>query len=401
MKLKGVVQHYAWGGKNYISKLLSINNAEYKPYAEYWMGAHVKAPSLIKSGNMELPLDKVISESPASYLGKKVADKFGNRLPYLFKILDVKDMLSIQVHPTKQAAEKGFAKENKEGIPLTASYRNYKDDNHKPEIMVALTEFWLIHGFKSSAEITRLFQETPEFKPLAPYFENGGYEGLYKYVMELPQQEIDLMLDPLINRLVPLYQADQLSKASPDFWAARAALQNQTAEGSYDRGIFSIYFFNLVHAQPGEGIFQGAGVPHAYLEGVNVELMANSDNVLRGGLTPKYIDVPELLSNLKFEPVTPKILSGAMVSETERVYKSPAADFEVSCIQVTGNQSYQSSQDHAIDIAIVLKGEVEVVAATTNLTLRKGEVFMAAAHTLYAITTEKKATLYKATVPVN
>jgi len=343
-------------------------------------------------------LNEQIAQSPEQFLGTEVARRFANRLPYLFKVLDVKDMLSIQVHPTKAEAEKGFARENEMGVPLSAPHRNYKDDNHKPEIMVALTDFWFLHGFKSEQELNKLFDNNIDLKPLKIYFQQGGYKGLYQHIMELPQLEVNRLLAPLIPKVIRGYQAGALQKDSPDFWAARAAIHDSMNNGNYDRGIFSIYFFNLVNVPPGKGIFQAAGIPHAYLEGVNMELMANSDNVLRGGLTPKHIDVPELLKHTQFEPATPEILEGAQVGDTEKVYKSPAPDFELSCIQVRADHPYQSPAAHATDILIVLEGNAEASFEGGRFALRKGEAFLAQAHVSYYLI--GSATLYKATVPI-
>ena len=398
LKLEGVVQHYAWGGTSFIPELLSIKNTGNQPFAEYWMGAHDKAPSQARLNGNKVPLNELIAQSPEEFLGVEVGRRFANRLPYLFKVLDVKDMLSIQVHPTKAEAEKGFARENEMGVPLSAPHRNYKDDNHKPEIMVALTDFWLLHGFRPAKELATLLDEVPEFHALKVYFEGGNYQRLYQYVMTLSQHEVNQRVHPLLERLMPAYEAGKLEKSSPDFWAARAAIHNPLEAGNYDRGIFSIYFFNLLNVPPGQGIFQAAGIPHAYLEGVNMELMANSDNVLRGGLTPKHIDVPELLRHTRFEPVTPELLEGARVRDTEKVYKSPAPDFELSCIQVRADQSYQSPAVHAIDILIVLEGNAEASFEEGSFALQKGEVFLAQAHVGYHLT--GSATLYKATVPI-
>ncbi|RYZ27358.1 MAG: mannose-6-phosphate isomerase, class I, partial [Chitinophagaceae bacterium] len=148
-KLKGVVQHYSWGGTDFIPQLLGVSNPEQKPFAEYWLGAHPAAPAILESLN--LSLHQFISNHPKEALGDQVAPKFGS-LPYLFKILDVKQMLSIQVHPSKVAAEEEFEKENKAGVAINAPNRNYKDSNHKPELMYALSDFWLLHGFKKKED---------------------------------------------------------------------------------------------------------------------------------------------------------------------------------------------------------------------------------------------------------
>ena len=145
-KIKGEIQNYEWGGKSFIPNLISENINKNYSYAEYWLGAHLKAPSKVFTEKGIISLDLFLNENPKETLGKQVAKNFG-KLPYLFKVLDVSEMLSIQVHPSKEAARIGYKNENKKGIPLNASNRNYKDENHKPEIMVALTEFWLLHGF--------------------------------------------------------------------------------------------------------------------------------------------------------------------------------------------------------------------------------------------------------------
>ena len=301
-RLEGKVQHYAWGGKDFIPELLSVSNKDNRPFAEYWMGIHPSAPARIQVDSTTKELPELIHTSKEKYLGSKVLKNFSD-LPFLLKILDVKDMLSIQVHPSKEEAVKGFDRENKEGIPMNASHRNYKDANHKPEMMLALSDFWLLHGFQPKVKLEKTLSAVPEFSELLNLFTQKGYRYLYQHVMEMNQQEVDAFITPLAARILPAYQNNEIPKSSPDFWAAKAI---KTYPGTFDRGIFSIYFFNLVNLQKGDAIFQGAGLPHAYLEGQNVELMSNSDNVLRGGLTPKHIDVDELMKHTLFEPIIPK-----------------------------------------------------------------------------------------------
>ena len=398
-RIQGQVQHYAWGGYEFIPRLVHRENPDQDPFAELWMGAHPKAPAVVEGLEAETTLDQLISQDPEGMLGKTVADRFDQRLPFLFKVLDVRQMLSIQVHPTKAEAEKGFARENKEGIPIKARHRNYRDDNHKPEIMVALTDFWLLHGFRSEEEIEILLTTIPEFMPLQVQYAADGIRGLYQHIMDMPQAAVNEMLKPLADRLVPAYQAEELSKSSPDFWAARAITESVLEEGDLDRGIFSIYFFNLANIPVGKGIFQDAGIPHAYLEGVNMELMANSDNVLRGGLTPKHIDVPELLKHTHCEPIIPNILEGVARSETELVYESPAPDFELSEIQLEQGNTFTATAPHAPAVVFVLEGEVEIEFNDRKLLVNAGESFFAPASATYTLSTEDKARLFKASVP--
>jgi mannose-6-phosphate isomerase len=335
-QLKGKVQHYAWGGSEYIPQLLSMVNATGSPFAEYWLGTHPGGDARVMlSDHSHTSLSALIKSQPARYLGHSVEERFGG-LPYLLKVLDVKGMLSIQVHPTKEEAEKGFDREESLGIPLDAPHRNYKDRNHKPEVMVALSEFWLLHGFHP--QVGSILREVPELNPLSPIFEEKGLEALYRTVMEMPSDEVDNLLRPLAARIVPRYHEGGLDKSGADFWAARVMSEAGPDFKALDRGVFSIYFFNVLHLRPGQAVFQGAGIPHAYLEGQNVELMSNSDNVLRAGLTPKHIDIPELMKHTRFEFVHPRILEGDG-ADGRFVYACPVPDFSIDRVEMNPGDS--------------------------------------------------------------
>jgi mannose-6-phosphate isomerase len=395
-RLKGKIQNYAWGGNAYISELLGEEVSK-EPKAEYWLGAHVNAPSMIESTEGYEYLDTFINLNLTKILGTKIANKFG-RLPFLFKVLDVNEMLSIQVHPSKKEAEKGFKLENNLGIPLTAKNRNYKDDNHKPEIMVALSEFWLLHGFLPKEKLIKVLKTIPEFNLLLPTFEEKGYFGLYKQVMELTNEESNKILQPIVDRVLPLYKAGELDRTNPGYWAAKT-IDSTNNTSILDKGIYSIYFFNIVMANKGEAVFQDAGIPHAYLEGQNMELMANSDNVLRGGLTPKHVDVPELLKHVSFEETHPNILLGELQKDgIERIYKSPAPDFELSQIALNSETRYQSKAKTA-QVLIVIEGEAEISEGEISFVLKKGQSAFLSSESNYCITTPSFATFYKATTP--
>ena len=410
-QLKGVIRNYDWGGTEFLSKLLSIPNPDQKPMAEYWLGAHDTASSKLITENDEIPLNEFISGNKEKVLGTIISKKFG-RLPFLLKILDVKDMLSIQVHPSKHAAEVEFARENKEKISLTAAHRNYKDDNHKPELMVALSDFWLLHGFKPVEKLETILQSTPELKSLIRIFDETGYDQLYKTVMEMPQQTVNEILQPLLERIIPLYKENKLKKDDENFWAARAAITFNKAQSStrkeqetsnqqptIDRGIFSIYFFNLLHLKPGEGIFQDAGVPHAYLEGQNIEIMANSDNVLRGGLTPKHIDVKELMKNVKFEETIPNILHEQKTGK-ETAYNTAAPDFKLSRILLTKDDDF-SFQSATGEILLVISGDVSIHSETDQLELHRGDAAFVLSHKKVFMKALSRTDLYRASVPVH
>jgi mannose-6-phosphate isomerase len=396
--LKGIVKHYDWGGTSFIPSLLNMSNAEGKPFAEYWLGAHDTDSSILVTKNTEIKLNQFISANTESILGKTISKRFG-RLPYLLKVLDVKDMLSIQVHPSKHEAEIEFTRENKEGIPINAPYRNYKDDNHKPELMVALNDFWLLHGFKPVDELRETLEKTTELKPLVEIFNATGYDQLYKTVMEMPQESVNKLLQPLLDKIIPLYKKDQLIKGHADFWASRSAL-TFNHDNKIDRGIFSIYFFNLLHLKKGEGIFQDAGLPHAYLEGQNVEIMANSDNVLRGGLTTKHVDVKELMKHIKFEETIARILHPEKLNNKEEVYRTAAPDFKLSRFKLNKGES-TAFESVTGEIALVMDGNVVIKSNEDELELSKGEAAFIISHRHISIKALTKADLYRASVPVH
>jgi len=248
--LKGVVQHYSWGGFDFIPDLLKTNNEDKKPFAEYWLGTHPNCPSGIVTPTGEEKLDQFIQKNDLP------------SLPFLLKVLDVRQMLSIQVHPDKISAQKGFEEENEKGVPHNAPHRNYKDTNHKPELMVALSDFWLLHGFKNESELRKTLESIQEFHFLIDIFQQGHYKALYEHVMKMGRESINAVLQPLIDRILPLYRSDQLQKNDPGFWAARA-VETFCKEGQLDRGIFSIYFFNLLFLKKGEGVYQPSELPHA------------------------------------------------------------------------------------------------------------------------------------------
>jgi mannose-6-phosphate isomerase len=394
-KLKGKIQHYVWGGTTFIPQWLGMSNPENKPFAEYWMGAHPSAASTITINGEEKSLYDLIKDEPASFIGEATNKAFGE-LPYLFKILDVKDMLSIQVHPSKEAAAKGFDEEEANNILITASNRNYKDKNHKPEVLVALSEVWLLHGFLAEEKLLNVLRNVPELNVFEKDFLDKGYKGLYEHIMLMPQEASDKILSALIDKEIERKKNNELTKADAGWWVAKL-YENEKPASNFDRGIFSIYLFNKVKVEPGEAVFQGAGVPHAYLEGQNVELMANSDNVLRGGLTPKHIDVPELLKHIEFEGIKPDIMKGNKITDGERNYPCPVSDFGISKIELNAGEVYQATT-HSLEIIVVIAGEMQV-AGTNNVSVKKGEAVAILPAETYSISTTGKVYAYKAFVP--
>lgn len=379
-RLKNRIQHYPWGSKELLPRLMGIENPDGKPYAELWMGAHPKAPSRIESDGDERSLIDLIDEDPARYLGEKTAADFG-ALPFLFKLLAAGEPLSIQAHPTKAQAEEGFARENRTGPAVDAPDRNYRDDNHKPEIMVALTPFWALRGFRPWEEIEKLAGELGAVEYLRLVEESGGdLKRFFASLMEHP--------DPAACSAEIVAAA---AEKSGDLYRWIEKL-NDYYPG--DIGTAAPLYLNLVQLQPGEALFLAAGELHAYLEGLGVELMANSDNVLRGGLTVKHVDIPELLRTLSFSGAKPEIIRGEASGPVLR-YASPAPEFSLFRIGLAKGEEYRGESDERPLILVCTEGNPLVEG---EFRLKPGESLFISAHNgAYSI--EGPGTIFAATVP--
>jgi len=399
-QIKGFVQHYAWGGYHFLPSILSIDNNERKPFAELWFGDHSGGTSpLISNHQKEENLRQFIDLNPTSLLGEKTYIKDGGRLPFLLKILDVHKMLSIQAHPSKEAAVKGFIDENNRQIPLNAPHRVFKDQNPKPEMMVALSPFWLLHGFLPAEKAAEQLDMVPSLKEFSSIFKTEGIKNGYQKWMELPQNDIDKILAPLRKSLLDKPDTS-LQKTSPDFWAKKAFHDFSREDGHLDRGIFSIYVMNIVHLQPGEAIFQDSGLLHAYLEGSNIELMVNSDNVFRGGLTDKYMDIPLLLDHLDFNPTLPNILKPAVINENEKRFIIPSTDFELKEYELQKGDELIIESSEGPSIILCLHGSICLKTEDT-LPITSGEAFFISHNTKIHLEQkgEESAVLFKAGIP--
>lgn len=374
-KLHGVHRHYDWGGHTFIPSLMKTTNEEQKPFAEYWMGAHVSAPAKIETPN-----------------GMVSIHEFGS-IPYLFKVLDVAKMLSIQVHPSKENAVIGFELEQQAGIAIDASNRNYKDQNHKPEVMVALSDFWLLHGFLAPELLEARLKEIKYFNSLEPYFKGSDYKGLYQFFMQLSASEADHILKPLMDEAVASVKNGTVNKLHPHWWANKY-YNGVVPESNIDKGIFSIYILNIVQVAKYQALFQGAGLLHAYLEGQNIELMANSDNVLRGGLTPKHIDIDELIKHVQFIPTYPNVLLGDPQNNIETLYPCPVPDFGLSKIALNQGESYTITSQ-ALEMLLVMEGQLEIEGNVYHA----GEVAMVPASQQLSIHAMESSVVFKAFVP--
>lgn len=370
-KLTGALQHYVWGGHDYIPQLLRIPAEENQYYAEWWLGAHSSAPSMIEVEGKSLLLTEFLTQNPTA-LGEKSRATFGDELPYLLKILDVAKPLSIQLHPTKAQAEIGFAEENAKGIALNDPKRTYKDNNHKPEMMIALSDFWLLHGFKTKDKILASLEARPSLAPLAEKLRTQDLHSFYADVMQADQTQLHQWLAPIIEQNQAAYKENTRDLTNPDYWVLYSMEAMGISLDKLDAGLVCFYLFNIVHTKVGEGIYQDAGIPHAYLRGQNIELMACSDNVIRGGLTPKYVDIPELLKVVDCREVEPQIIPVAPSDERVFTYSTPAKDFALENIQYECGETH-SLKSQSARILIVMKGQLNLRSETTALSLKQGE----------------------------
>lgn len=317
-RLTNTIRPYAWGSTTAIAELIGVEPTG-EPQAEMWMGAHPGAPSRTGRG----PLDEVIDEDPGRELGRAAVARFGPRLPFLLKLLAAGAPLSLQVHPDLEQAREGYEDEESRGVPIDAPNRNYKDANHKPELICALTEFDGLCGFRDPVAAADLLAGL-------------GVDSLKPYVDLLHAKPEEGALREVLTAVLT---------ADPEEMAATVADATAAAErlgGAYtpyaglahhypgDPGVIAAMLLNHVRLQPGEALFLGAGVPHAYLDGLGVEIMANSDNVLRCGLTPKHVDVPELLRIVRFEATDPGVLRPEASPDGEEIYDTPIDEFRLS-----------------------------------------------------------------------
>ncbi|MFZ4240103.1 mannose-6-phosphate isomerase, class I [Streptomyces murinus] len=317
-RLDNTVRPYAWGSPTAIPQLLGVEPTG-EPQAEMWMGAHPGAPSRTARGT----LAEVIDADPERELAKETVARFGPRLPFLLKILAAGAPLSLQVHPDLEQAREGYADEERRGVPIDAPHRNYKDANHKPELICALTEFDGLCGFREPAHAAELLAAL-------------GVDSLKPYVDLLGAHPEEAALREVLTAILSADRAD-MARTVAEATAACARLGGDHAPYAGlahhfpgDPGVIAAMLLNHVRLQPGEALFLGAGVPHAYLDGLGVEIMANSDNVLRCGLTPKHVDVPELLRVVRFEAGDPGVLRPEAAPDGEEVYETPIDEFRLS-----------------------------------------------------------------------
>ncbi len=397
--LKNSIMEYDWGSRTFIPELTGEPSSAESPQAEMWMGAHPRAPSMIFRDGGKSSLIELIDTDPEGALGPSVAGKFSNKLPFLFKVLAAARPLSIQAHPDREQARKGFNRENRGKIGLGAPERNYRDENHKPELICALRPFWALKGFRRIEEILRLMERVgAQAKDLGLGLlrdrpEEEGLKRFFVSLMTMDKERQGRVLKEVVA--VSNDRADDPGKVFE--WIGRL---NQDFPG--DMGALSPLFMNLVRLDPGEAMYISPGEPHAYLEGAGLELMANSDNVIRGGLTSKHTDLNEFADILDYSPHRVEILRPRREGEGVAVYQTDAEEFMLERISLSqGKNLYESPQERSAEIMICTEGEARLTDQVDGawLDLSRGvSVFVPAAVRGYSIRGE--ATIYRAFVPL-
>ncbi len=393
--LECTIMPYAWGSCTAIAQLTGSPSPSKGPQAELWMGAHPMAPAKVRRAEGARDLRDVIADSPSAALGPVVASVFGEHLPFLMKVLAAERPLSLQAHPNEQQARAGFDAEETRGLARDAPSRNYRDASHKPELLCALTPFDALCGFRVARDTVRLFDEldVKELEGvLAPLRSSASRDGLsttFRAIMTLPKADAARLAAATVRAC---------ANGGGSFADERRWAVTLGALYPGDVGIVSALLLNLVHLEPGEAIYLGAGNLHAYLGGVGVEIMASSDNVLRGGLTTKHVDVPELMRILDFSdaPITP--LDAQSVDANERVYVTPAKEFRLSVVDVADGDVV-SRDVRGPEIVLCTKGLATLTPShgLPSIELRSGQsAFVPAATARYEV--RGRGSLYRATV---
>ncbi|MFD3354233.1 mannose-6-phosphate isomerase, class I [Streptomyces fradiae] len=391
-RLHTSVRRYAWGSTTALPGLTG-EAPDGTPQAELWMGAHPVAPSRVERAGCLRPLDEVIAADPAGELGDALVRRFGPRLPFLVKLLAADAPLSLQVHPDAAQAADGYAREDAEGVPLDAPHRNYRDAQHKPEMVVALGPFEGLCGFRPPRQCADLLDAlgVAELAGFSAGLRAGPGERALR-------EAFSALLAPPPGLVADVAGALAAVAGRPGPWREACAAYDRVARARPgDPGVLAALMLRYVRLAPGEALFLGAGVPHAYLRGLGLEVMAASDNVLRCGLTEKHVDVPELLRVIRFaagEPEEPRPVPG---EGGEEVYPVPVDDFRLSRLVLDGRGGARGLCGDAPQILVCTEGRVDLEGAADRVVLTPGRSVYAPAGE--EVRASGRGTLFRVTVP--
>ncbi|MEE2678445.1 MAG: mannose-6-phosphate isomerase, class I [Myxococcota bacterium] len=390
-RLRNPIRNYAWGSHTALAELTGRPVPTAEPEAELWMGAHPSAPSSVETDAGPVSLVDWIGRDPEGVLGREVARRFGGELPFLFKVLAPERALSVQAHPDAERARRGFARENAAGLALDDPQRNYRDANPKPELICALGPFTALCGFRQREEIAESLAGlgVPQLDAAARALRTGGKEALVQLVTSLLGGESEAR-EALADTVARGVRGRE--EATPEL-AEVAALARQFPG---DPGILFPLLLNRVELEPGQALFLGAGELHAYLRGVGVELMANSDNVLRGGLTSKHVDPEELIDTLTFREGRPTVLEAGR----DASYAAATPYFRLDRLD-PGAGLRVTDAERGVEILLCTEGAVKLVRESDGeeIRLERGASALApAAAGAYRV--EGAGVVHRAGVPI-
>ena len=360
-RLTNVIQNYAWGSHTAIAELRGEASPSAQPQAELWMGAHERGSStLIGPDGEPITLLQYLEMDPSGVLGRRSRRAFGDRLPYLFKVLAAAQPLSLQAHPTAEQARQGFEDERRRGIPLQAAERNYKDPSHKPELICALEPFEALCGFRSTRDAVQVLESlgVAGLEPMTKRLGDYGVGAAFAWTLES---------EAAPNAVHNIGRACQGRDDPALAWVARLADRYPR-----DPGVIAALLMRYVELTPDQALYLPAGNLHAYLEGTGIEIMANSDNVLRGGLTAKHVDKVELLNVLDFDAQPPPVLEAREMTPGVWTYPTAAAEFRLSRLEVSPEHPIELSSDGP-QILLCVEGALQAESMTTPLSLSQGQ----------------------------
>ena len=401
--IRGAIRTYAWGSRSAIADFTGRPAPTAHPEAELWFGAHPGDPAQLDGPAGTTSLLDVIAADPEAQLGTAVRDRFGDVLPFMVKVLAAEEPLSLQAHPSAQQAVEGYQREERRGVALKSPIRNYRDCSHKPELLIALGDFEALAGFRPAAHSVALLRalEVPRLDPfiglLADQSDASGLRALFTTWITAPQPDLDALIPAVLDGAVSYIRSGAKEFASE----VRAVLElGERYPG--DAGVLAALLLNRISLKCGDGIFLPAGNLHSYLQGMAMEVMANSDNVLRGGLTPKHVDVPELLRVLDFTPV-PDARVCTRRDGIERLYDTPTVEFAASVLMLDGEHL-----GHEVDapprhegpqVLVCTEGSVIVRTKSEEIQMQRGEAaWVAADDGPISVEATQVARLFRATV---
>ena len=406
--MRGAIRTYAWGSRTAIAEFTGREVPTNHPEAELWLGAHPADPAFLETGTGEVSsLLDVVRNDPDGQLGATVRSRFGDSLPFLVKVLAADEPLSLQAHPSSSQAVEGFAREERLGVPLNSPVRNYRDRSHKPELLVALESFDALAGFRPVTRTIELLQAfavselDPYMQLLVGQPDADGLRALFTTWITAPQPDLDVLVPAVLDGAI-----NYLRSGATEFESEAKAVLELGERYPGDAGVLAALLLNLLHLEPGQALYMPADNLHSYLREVGVEVMANSDNVLRGGLTPKHVDVAELLRVLDFTPATADTLQPAVDQDGfELTYRAPAGEFSVSVLVLDGEELGHEvdapSPHDGPQILLCAQGSAIVRAKTDTLTLERGAAaWVSADDGPIRLVAETPTRLFRATVGI-